>query len=96
VSEAGVGRARAIWNRLSGEQRLHAATLIAALVAAAPTAARLGPGALEYPDFGLWRSLMVHLGLPDAPAWAAPTPPALNLPGFERPTATPRGRRRAG
>jgi adenine-specific DNA methylase len=96
VSEAGVGRARAIWNRLSGEQRLHAGTLLAALVAAAPPPARFGPGALDYPDFGLWRSLMVHLGLPDAPAWAAPTPPALNLPGFERPTATPRGRRRAG
>ena len=95
VSEAGVGRARAIWNRLSGQQRAQAGALLVAVVAAAPDGARFGPGALDYPEFGLWRSLMLHFGLGDPPEWVAPPPPALHLPGFAPVPPPTRGRRRA-
>ena len=96
VSEAGIGQARAIWNRLPGMQRPQAGALMSALVAAAPPGARFGPGALDYPEFGLWRSLMLHFKLPNPPEWAPPLPPALRLPGFETGATPARPGRRAG
>ena len=49
------------------------------LVAAAPDGARFGPGALDYPEFGLWHSLILHFGLGDPPAWAPPNPPSAQV-----------------
>ena len=82
ATQAGLGMASAIWQRLPGSQRTQAGALLSALVAGAPVAARQGSGASDYPEFGIWRSLHAHLGLGDAPEWKAPAQPSPRLPGF--------------
>ena len=82
ATEAGLGMASAIWQRLPGSQRTQAGALLSALVAGAPVGARQGSGASDYPEFGIWRSLHAHLGLGEPPEWKAPAQPSLRLPGF--------------
>ncbi|MBI3972514.1 MAG: DUF1156 domain-containing protein [Chloroflexi bacterium] len=91
ASPAGTGAARALWNRLPAGQRTQAGALLQALVAATPRAAQFGPGARDFPEFGIWRSLLEPLGLGAAIPWQAPGGGQLMLPTMEAPVRARRG-----